>query len=115
MIDYNKELVAALGKVLPTYDELRLTSNSKTPCYSYQERNNYAEATGDTIGYSRIVFTVKVWACDLETLNRYAKEADKILRPIGFRRTSTNELAQAGSTMRQKIMTFEALALEEFE
>jgi hypothetical protein len=42
MIDYHKRLVSVLNNILPTHYELTLTSNTKTPCISYQERNNYA-------------------------------------------------------------------------
>lgn len=60
MIDYNKQLVAALNKVLPTYYELALVSGTKTPCISYSEINNYTDINGDTIGYSKITYQVKV-------------------------------------------------------
>ena len=114
MIDYSKELVSALSAVLPTHYELALTSKNETPCYSYQERNNYDAETGDSIGYSRIIYTVKVWANKVADIQRYAIEADKALRSIGFKRTSTNELHDINSTMIQKIMTYECLALEKY-
>jgi hypothetical protein len=114
MVDYNKELVSALSAVLPTHYELALTSKNETPCYSYQERNNYDTETGDTIGYSKISFTVKVWANDIKTIQKYAIEADKALRPLGFKRTSSGELYDINSTMIQKIMVYECLALENY-
>lgn len=114
MIDYNAELVSALKTVLPTHYELALTSKTETPCISYQERNNYATESGDTLGYSRISFTVKVWANKTELIQKYAKEVDAVLRPIGFKRTSTNELHDVNSSMIQKIMTYEALGLEDY-
>lgn len=114
MIDFHKELVSALSKVLPTHYELALTSGTKTPCISYQERNNYDTDTGDTLGYSRITYTVKVWGNEIEALQRYAKEIDKVLRPIGFKRTSSQELHDMQSTMLQKILTYEALASENY-
>lgn len=116
MIDYHQELVAALNKILPTHYELKLHSGLETPCYSYQETNNYVELeNGDTQGYSRIQYTIKVWANDIATIQRYAKEADKALRPIGFKRTSSGELHDPNSAMIQKILTYEALALESFD
>lgn len=114
MIDYTKELVAALNTILPTYHELRLTKGTKTPCISYQERNNSVDTNGDTLGYSRISYTVKVWGNDIAVLNKYAMDIDKLLRPLGFKRVSVNELYDINSTMIQKILTFEALALEVF-
>lgn len=114
MIDYSKELVSALNTVLPTNYELALTSKTETPCISWQERNNYVSVNGDTLGYSYVSFTVKVWAHSIAEIMRYAKEVDDVLRPIGFKRTSSNELYDINSTMIQKIMTYEALGLEDF-
>lgn len=114
MIDYHDELISALNTVLPSYHELALTSKEKTPCISYQERNNYDDATGDTLGYSRISFTVKVWSTSIADLQRYSGEIDKALRPIGFKRISSGELADRNSLMKQKILTYEALASENY-
>lgn len=116
MIDYDTQLVSALNTVLPTYYELVLTNKTKTPCISYQEANNYAvtEAVGATVGYSRISYTVKVWDTDIEALKNYAKQVDNALRPLGFKRVASGELFDYGSSMIQKILTYEALALEEY-
>lgn len=114
MIDYSKDLVSALETVLPTHYELALTSKTETPCISWQERNNYVSVNGDTLGYSYISFTVKVWANSIADIMRYAQEIDSVLRPIGFKRTSSSELYDINSTMIQKIMTYEAFCLENF-
>ena len=114
MVDYCKEVVSALETILPTHYELALTSKTKTPCISYQERNNFVVATGNTRGYSNISFTIKVWSNDIAEIMKYAKQIDDVLRPIGFKRISSNELYDINSTMIQKIMTYEALALEDF-
>lgn len=114
MIDYNSQLVNALKTILPTYYELTLTKGAKTPCISYQERNNYADAEGDTLGYSYISYTIKVWGHDIEDLTGYALKIDAALRPLGFKRLSSSELHDRNSTMIQKILTYEALASENF-
>ena len=114
MIDFNKELVSALKTVLPTHYELALTKNTQTPCISYQERNNYDTDTGDTLGYSRISYTVKVWDNNLARIQKNVLLIDKALRPLGFKRISANELGDPNSTMIQKILTYEALGLETF-
>jgi hypothetical protein len=114
LIDYHAELVKALNKVLPTHYEMTLTSETATPCISYMETNNYSTSNGDTLGYSVIVYQVKVWGNKIADLQKYAKQIDGVLRPLGFTRTSTNELYDRQSTMMQKIMTYEAMALEEF-
>ena len=117
MIDYGKELVAALETVLPTHHELVLHSGLEVPCISYQERDNSAEENeqGESLGYSRITYTVKVWAREIATIQKHALEVDKVLRSLGFRRTSANELYDNNSSMIQKIMTYSAKAVEQFE
>ena len=114
MVDYTPTLVKALNNILPTYYELRLSSGTLTPCISYQERSNTAQEQGDTLGYSRISYTIKVWGDDLAALNNYAKQIDNALRPMGWKRTGCNELFSYQSTMIQKILTYEALFLETF-
>lgn len=114
MIDYHNELVTALKTILPVHYELHLTSSTKTPCISYQERNNAVDVNGDTLGYSRLSYTVKVWGNDIAVLNNYAREIDTKLRPLGWKRASSGELYDINSTMIQKILTYEALAYELF-
>lgn len=114
MIDYDAELVSALKTVLPTHYELALTSKTPRPCISYQERDNSDTETGDTLGYSRIIYTIKVWGNEIKQIKQYAKQIDSVLRPLGFKRTSSGELHDKQSTMIQKIMTYEARGLEEF-
>ena len=114
MIDYHKDLVGALNKVLPTHYEMTLTSKTKTPCISYMETNNYSAPSGDTVGYSRITYQVKVWGTNIELIQKYAKEVDAVLRPLGFTRIASGELYDNASSMIQKIMTYEALAYENY-
>ena len=116
MIDYNKELVSALQQVLPTYYEMALTSDTQTPCISYMEINNYSitEITGASLGYSRITYQVKVWGHKIADLQKYAQDIDNVLRPLGLKRISSGELYDNNTTMIQKILTYECLALEKF-
>jgi hypothetical protein len=114
MINFHKEIVSALNTILPTHYELALTSKTETPCISYQERNNFDVSTGDTLGYSRLSYTIKIWGNDIATIQKYALEVDAALRPLGFRRLSSGELHDMESTMIQKIMTYEALAKEDY-
>lgn len=117
MVDFHKELVSALEKVLPTHYEMALTSKTDTPCISYMEINNYSatDTTGASIGYSRITYQVKVWSNSVADLQKYSLEIDKALRTLGFKRISSGELYDINSTMMQKILTYEALALENFD
>ena len=68
-----------------------LTSKTPTPCISYLELNNSATDIGDTVGYSRITYQVKVWGNDIKTVTKYALEVDKALKPLGFKRISSGE------------------------
>ena len=56
MIDYHATLTTALNNILPTFYELNLNPLIDVPCISYMERNNYVEAYGDTLGYSKISY-----------------------------------------------------------
>lgn len=114
MINYHKEFVSALETILPTHYEMTLTSGIATPCISYMETNNYAVDSGDTLGYSRITYQVKVWGDKIGTLQEYALKIDEVLRPLGFKRISSGELHDKQSTMIQKIMNYECLALENY-
>lgn len=116
MIDYNKELVATLNNILPTHYEMVLHSGLSTPCISYMELNNYdiTDTLGANLGYSRITYQVKVWGSRLEDLQRYCKEIDKALKPLGFKRVSSGELYDNSSLMMQKILTYEVLAIETY-
>lgn len=114
MIDYHKELVQALSSVLPTHYEMTLHSGLATPCISYMELNNYVSNHGDTTGYSYITYQVKVWANNIATVQQYAQAVDQTLRSIGFKRISSGELYDNNSTMIQKILTYEALAREDY-
>ena len=115
MIDYHANLVTALKTVLPTHYELVLHRGLATPCISYIELNNSADATGDTLGYSRLAYQIKVWGNDIEQLQMYASQVDAVLRPLGWKRTGSNELYDTQSTMIQKILRYEALGLEVFD
>lgn len=115
MINYHIELSKALETVLPTYYEMTLHSGLETPCISYMEINNYVAANGTDRGYSYISYQIKVWGHNIGDLQRYAQEIDTVLRPLGFKRTSTTELYDRESTMIQKIMTFEAFGFENFK
>lgn len=114
MVDYHAQLVNALNKVLPTHYEMTLTAKTKIPCISYMETNNYMSNSGSTLGYSYVSYQVKIWADDIALIQKYALEIDAVLRPLGFKRVSSGELYDNGSSMIQKIMKYEALAFETY-
>jgi hypothetical protein len=78
------------------------------------ELNNYVSSSGTTLGYSYISYQVKVWATDIATIQKYVSEIDKVLRPLGFKRVAATELYDNNSSMIQKILTYEALGLEQY-
>ena len=114
MIDFHSQLVKALKTILPTHYEMTLTSGTETPCISYMEISNADRETGNTIGYSSIQYQVKVWGTDIEVIQRYAIEVDNTLRSLGFKRGSSHEMYDNQSSMIQKIMSYECLALEQY-
>ena len=115
MINYHTTVYASLNEILPTHYELHLHSGLATPCISYMELSNVDADTGDTLGYCRLQFQIKVWGHDIAVLQQYAQQIDKAMRALGFKRVGANELYDNQSTMKQKILTYEALALERFE
>ena len=114
MIDYHSELLSALKSILPTHYEMVLHAGLDTPCISYMELNNYVSTYGNKMDYSRITYQIKVWAHDIEEIQKYAAMIDLKLRPLGWVRIASGELYDNQSTMIQKIMTYEALALETY-
>lgn len=108
MINYHSDLVTILSAILPTYYELTINSECKVPCISYQERDNYEQYVGDTLGYSEVSYQIKVWANSISQIQQYAALIDSALKPLGWTRTSSGELFDKNSTMIQKIMVYEA-------
>lgn len=115
MVNFHKDIVNTLKTILPTYYEMILHSGIKTPCISYMQLDNPTTAKGDTLEYSSIQYQIKVWGDRLEDLQTYAQKIDNALRPLGWQRLSCRELYDKESTMIQKIIVFEANALETFE
>ena len=115
MINYHKNMVKTLSTILPTHYELLLYKGISTPCISYMELSNSSRETGDTLGYSAIQYQIKVWSEKVEDLQNYALKIDDTLRPLGWKRVGSNELFDRESTMKQKILVYEAYALETFK
>ena len=114
MIDYHKQIVAALSEILPTHYEMTLTKDTEVPCISYMEAGNYDEETGETLGYSTVSYQVKVWGTSIGLLQTYARRVDDVVRSLGFKRTGSTEIHDRTSNMIQKVMIYEALGLETY-
>ena len=115
MIDYHKQLNSTLNSILPTHYELFLHSGLATPCISYMELDNAISTKANKKEYSRIQYQVKVWSNRIDEIQEYALQIDAALRPLGWTRISSGELYDKESTMIQKILTYEALASEDYE
>lgn len=115
MKDYHKEIVTTLKAIgLPVHYEMFLHSGLETPCISYLEISNVDEMNGNTHGYSRISYQVKIWAKDISVIQTYAAQIDKAMRSLGFKRSSGVEMHDSNSAMIQKVMTFDVIAYEEY-
>lgn len=115
MIDLHRNVVATLKTIgLPVHYEMVLHSGLETPCISYLEVSNIDELNGNTHGYSRVSYQVKVWANNLAIIQEYAAKVDGAMRSIGFRRSSSAELYDNNSAMIQKVITYEVIAYEEY-
>lgn len=115
MIDLHTNIVAALkGLGLPVHYEMFLHSGLETPCISYLEISNIDELKGNTHGFSRVSYQVKVWGKDIGNIQNYAANVNGIMHELGFKRTSSAELHDTNSAMIQKVMTFEIIVYEEY-
>lgn len=110
MIDFKPELVEALDKLLPTYYELFVDSSTALPCITYIETDNAAEEEGDNLFYSQLTYQIKIWGKALGEMMGYAEELDQIMRNLGFKRVSKNELWH--NECGQLIFKYRALAVE---
>lgn len=111
MVDYKETLVSNLRSLgLPVYYEHFLKQDTEMPCISYYEINNIALEEGNQLGYSRITFSVKVWDENIKTISEIANEVDSVMRSLGFKRTSINDLWLDGIGQRQ--LTYQATAIE---
>lgn len=110
MYNYNQELVKELDTILPTYYELFVDSDTKTPCITYIELSNIADLEGQTLRYSKLAFRIKVWGTYNDDLHPYCSLLDKKMYELGFKRRAYNELWV--DQMVQHIFTYEAMALE---
>ena len=113
MIDVKKDVYSKLSSLgLPCFYEVFLTKDTKLPCISYFEIANLSDSVGDTMGYSTIRMSTKIWAKDVKTLVEYSGKVDAAMRELGYKRVNSNELWLDGIGQLQ--LTYQAQALEEF-
>ena len=112
MIDFDPNIVEALSEVLPCYYENFITEEITLPCITFVENNNSSYLEGNTLRYSHINYTIKLWMDD-KNQQSYLAEIDSIMKGMGFVRNSTNELVNG--RVIEKIMDYEAIGFEEGE
>lgn len=110
MIDVSKEIVSNLNSILPCYYELFCDEKTVKPCITYMIQDDAQEEAGDTLVYSRIRYTIKLWGDDLSVLVPDSILVDEAMRKLGFKRISTNELTF--DTHICKIYVYECRGLE---
>ena len=116
MIDFDKSIMTALsaievseGVYLPCYYENFITQDITLPCITYVENNNSSYLEGDTLRYSYLNYTIKLWMDD-KNQQIYLNPIDEAMKEIGFIRQSTNEIV-TGRVI-EKIMDYEAIGWE---
>ncbi len=75
------------------------------------ESNNYADAEGNTIRFSRISFYVKIWSDDVAVIAEKGQLVDQLMYSLGFERISYQELWMGNQC--SAIYRYEILADEE--
>ena len=112
MIDFDPSIVEALSVILPTYYENFITNEITLPCITFVENNNSSYLEGDTLRYSHLNYTIKLWMDDKHQQS-YLAEIDSTMKRLGFVRNSANEIV-SGRVI-EKIMDYEAIGFEEGE
>lgn len=115
MIDYSDDLVNALEQILPVYLDGNVTEDVELPCISYKLSNDRQLIEGDTVGFSEIRYQLRLWAYTYSDLQRYAKQIDKTMKPLGFERTGSNDLFNVRDTIKQKILSYTGKYFEKYK
>lgn len=110
MIDFDPSIVEALSVILPTYYENFIIEDITLPCITYVENNNSSYIEGDTLRYSRLNYTIKLWM-DNKSQQSYLAEIDEVMKRNGFVRNSANEIVNG--RVIEKIMDYEAIGFED--
>lgn len=96
----------------PVVVEAFLSQNNEYPCITYAIENDIQDATGDTLGYSNVYYTVKVWGERVSEVEVLAIKVDEVMRSLGFRRVGTNGMSI--DDLYDRTLRYRALGLELF-
>lgn len=110
MIDFDPNIVEALSVILPTYYENFIIEDITLPCITYVPNNNSSYLEGDTLRYSYLNYTIKLWMDD-RSQQSYLADIDTTMKRLGFARNSANEIVNG--RVIEEIMDYEAIGFEE--
>lgn len=114
MINKSKEIIAAFkAENINVLNNYAKNSQTKFPCFTYNESNNSDSVVGDTSGYSNIQYTVEVWDNDYARFVENCKKADRIMKKIAFIRESSIE--QSYDNLYRKIMIYNFFGKEIYD
>ena len=91
MINDKQRLVNTLKAIAPVEYELFVTEKTPVPCITYIENGNDDNLVGDTLGYSNIRYTIKIWSHSVQEATEKAAQVAEQMRLLGYRRLSSFE------------------------
>lgn len=87
MINMTEYLVSNLISLgYPVVYEYSIEHEVPTPCITFVESANNSYAKGDSLSYSDILYTIKVWEKDLAKQTEVVLQMDELLTPLGLTR-----------------------------
>jgi len=82
------------------------------PCITWYQYDNHTYTEANNIGYSTVIYKIRIWAIDLAVMNSYAAQIDSKMRSLGFERTGVIE--EWRTNLGYKEFKYENLYLEDF-
>ena len=111
MVDFDKNIVAALTTILPCYYENFVTDDITLPCITYQPNGNQSMHEGDTQRYSQLSYMIKLWIDD-KTQQSYMGTIERTMKSLGFVMSGYTEIPNG--RVIQIACNFEAIGHEVF-
>lgn len=91
MVNGKQDIVSKLSTIAPVEYELFVTEKTPIPCITYIENGNDDNLVGDTLGYSNIRYTIKIWSHSVQELTDLTARVSEQMRLLGYRRLSSFE------------------------
>lgn len=114
MIDITPLVVEKLNQVLPAQYEMFLDTSLGLPCISYTQIENADDLLGNTRGYSRITYKIKIWCNEVSNITQYGIEIDNKLAELGrFHRNGVQDIRYGDLICR--IMDYSVLVNEIYD